>query len=684
MLVDTTAGIRTPRSSLVFSSAPVVNQTLQRSYYQAPASRFVAREDAAILGELVHAHGFDTNVMQRSAWEHQIRTLRPLLTKRSSAHVFFEFAIPRMGKRVDVVLVFGGLIFVVEYKVGSRQFDQHAVEQALDYAVDLKNFHEGSHSRKIIPVLVATKAASRPSNDTWFEDDIAHIQLTNDEGLSNTIDYFVGRYGCAEFIAEGWANSSYKPTPTICEAAQALYAGHRVEEITRFDAGDSNLSRTADSIAKIIEHSKETGRKSICFVTGVPGSGKTLAGLNIANQRLNSHEDEHAVFLSGNGPLVKVLREALARHEVTRARSKSPPQRITKREALTRAATFIQNIHHFRDEYLRTDAPPVEQVVVFDEAQRAWNEQQTSSFMHQRKGIDDFSMSEPSFLLSVMDRRTDWCTVICIIGGGQEINTGEAGIGEWFDALRSSFPHWDAYVSEELTGSDHFGSENLWEHMKGVGVTHDKGLHLAVPVRSFRSEKVSAFIHAVIEGDQSSARSIMSELNDYPIVLTRDIEDARRWLKQKARGSERFGLVASSNAQRLRVIGPDVRVKIDPIYWFLNDREDVRSSYSLEDVATEFDIQGLELDWVAVCWDANFRRNNNRWSLHQFKGTKWTNVKDEFKRIYLVNSYRVLLTRARQGMVICVPEGDETDPTRKPDFYDPIFDYLKSCGIQVI
>jgi len=589
-----------------------------------------------------------------------------------------------MGKRVDVVLVFGGLIFVVEYKVGSRQFDQHAVEQALDYAVDLKNFHEGSHSRKIIPVLVATKAASRPSNDTWFEDDIAHIQLTNDEGLSNTIDYFVGRYGCAEFIAEGWANSSYKPTPTICEAAQALYAGHRVEEITRFDAGDSNLSRTADSIAKIIEHSKETGRKSICFVTGVPGSGKTLAGLNIANQRLNSHEDEHAVFLSGNGPLVKVLREALARHEVTRARSKSPPQRITKREALTRAATFIQNIHHFRDEYLRTDAPPVEQVVVFDEAQRAWNEQQTSSFMHQRKGIDDFSMSEPSFLLSVMDRRTDWCTVICIIGGGQEINTGEAGIGEWFDALRSSFPHWDAYVSEELTGSDHFGSENLWEHMKGVGVTHDKGLHLAVPVRSFRSEKVSAFIHAVIEGDQSSARSIMSELNDYPIVLTRDIEDARRWLKQKARGSERFGLVASSNAQRLRVIGPDVRVKIDPIYWFLNDREDVRSSYSLEDVATEFDIQGLELDWVAVCWDANFRRNNNRWSLHQFKGTKWTNVKDEFKRIYLVNSYRVLLTRARQGMVICVPEGDETDPTRKPDFYDPIFDYLKSCGIQVI
>ena len=661
-----------------------MGQFLKRSYFQASANKFLEREDDAILGELVSSHGFDTDLLQRGAWQHQIQTIRKLLLAFPSTTVFFEFAIPRMGKRADVVLLIGGIIFVVEYKVGEGSYSTHTLEQALDYAVDLKNFHEGSHYQKIVPVLVATEAQPGPINDHWFDDGVSHVQRTNDDSLSGVVDHFITNHGSSGLDHKEWAASTYKPTPTICEAAQALYAGHDVSDISRSDAGAINLSLTTDCISKIVDRSKAAHKKSICFVTGVPGSGKTLAGLNMANQRKKLHEDEHAVFLSGNGPLVTVLREALARDEVDRTNRDPRMEGVTIGTARRNVTPIIQNIHHFRDENLRNDAPPVEQVVVFDEAQRAWDERQASRFMREKRGFDEFSMSEPSFLLSVMDRHRDWCAVICIIGGGQEINTGEAGIGEWFDALREEYSHWDIFVSENLTGSEHFGREDLQDHMKGLKVTYKPNLHLNVSVRSFRAEKVSNLVHALIEGDINSALSLMPTLKDYPIVLTREIDVARRWLRSMARGTERYGLVASSNAQRLRAIGADIRVKIDPANWFLNGNQDVRSSYYLEDVATEFDIQGLELDWVGVCWDANFRRNGNEWSLHQFKGTKWMNVNDPSKRTYLVNAYRVLLTRARQGMVICIPNGEADDPTRKPEYYDPIYNYLRTCGVSEI
>jgi hypothetical protein len=568
--------------------------------------------------------------------------------------------------------------------VGEKGYPRHALDQALDYATDLKNFHEGSHHRKIVPLLVSTKAREKPINDEWYGDGVSHVQCSNDTNLSKVIEYFVSNHGANDLDHAAWIAATYKPTPTICEAAQALYAGHDVSDISRSDAGAINLSKTAECITQIIERSKSSYRKSICFITGVPGSGKTLAGLNLANQRLNSHADEHAVFLSGNGPLVTVLREALARDEVDRIKLDPAQENITKRVALTSASAFIQNIHHFRDENLRTEKAPVEQVVVFDEAQRAWTLRQTSRFMREKRGLDDFSMSEPEFLLSVMDRHSDWCAIICVIGGGQEINTGEAGIGEWFDALRGSFGHWDIFVSEELNNSEHFGGEKIKDHMRGLPVTNEPDLHLNVAVRSFRSEKVSNFVHNLIEGDSASAHSLMSSLDDYPIVLTRNIDTAQNWLRDMARGTERYGLVASSKAHRLRAIGPDVRVSIDPATWFLNDNMDVRSSYYLEDIATEFDIQGLELDWVGMCWDANLRRHSDEWGLFHFKGSKWTKVNDPAKRSYLINSYRVLLTRARQGMVIFVPLGDPNDQTRLPEYYDPIFEYLTECGVPAL
>ena len=661
-----------------------MSQLLQRSYFSGSLAEFIARENEAILGALVSSHPFDTDVLQRGAWRHQIEALKRIAPSLPPSQVFFEFAIPRMGKRADVILLVKGIVFVLEYKVGETGYPNYALAQALDYATDLKNFHEGSHKKKIVPVLVSTKAPMAAIKDEWFNDAVSQPQHANDDSLLEVIKHFIHHHGLSSFDDTAWIASAYKPTPTICEAAQALYAGHNVEDISRSDAGAINLSKTAECISRIIGQSKSKNKKSICFVTGVPGSGKTLAGLNLANHGLKSTDDGSAVFLSGNGPLVTVLQEALARDEVLRTKENMSLDNISKKIALQKAKAFIQNIHHFRDEYLRDGNAPTDKVVVFDEAQRAWTRHQTSRFMREKKGIEDFAMSEPEFLLSVMDRHTDWCAVICVIGGGQEINTGEAGIGEWFNALRDSFSHWNVHASDGLRTSDHFGDENLAVHMGGLITSNEPDLHLNISVRSFRSEKVSNFVHKLIEGDAGEAKAIAASLHKYPIALTRNFETARNWLRLKSRGSERYGLVASSNAQRLRAIGPDVRVKIDPANWFLNNNEDIRSSYSMEDVATEFDIQGLELDWVGMCWDANLRRNDDNWQLFQFKGTKWTNINDSTKQSYLINAYRVLLTRARQGMVIWVPEGDLNDHTRSCSYYDPIAEYLKDCGLEVL
>ena len=415
----------------------------------------------------------------------------------------------------------------------------------------------------------------------------------------------------------------------------------------------------------------------------MPGAGKTLAGLNIANERHNVDEGEHAVFLSGNGPLVEVLQEALAKNEV--AEKKGTAQHITKNQALTKTKAFIQNIHHFRDDALQNDKPPIERVAVFDEAQRAWTLEQTSSFMSRKKGIQGFDMSEPEFLISVLDRHSDWAIIICLIGGGQEINTGEAGLPEWFYAIQKNYSHWDVYVSNKLTDKEYTNGENIYSVLTDSQLSVKDELHLSVSVRSYRSEKLAAFVKAFLDGNTLEAHAIYELLkNNYPIVVTRNIDDAKKWLRSKARGGEGLGITASSGAYRLRPYGIHVKSSIEPKMWFLNDRNDVRSAGFLEEVATEFDIQGLELDWTCVAWDANLRRAGDCWEFKNFRGTEWQNINDEIRKRYLLNTYRVLLTRARQGMVIFVPEGDESDRTRKPDFYDPVFQYLMQCGVACI
>jgi hypothetical protein len=459
------------------------------------------------------------------------------------------------------------------------------------------------------------------------------------------------------------------------EAAQALYRDHDVKDISRSDAGAQNLSHTSDCISQIIETSKRHNRKSICFVTGVPGAGKTLAGLNIATSRAKAHSDEHAVFLSGNGPLVDVLREALARDQSVR-------ELIKKTVAARRVESFVQNIHHFRDEALKTNDAPVEKVVVFDEAQRAWNHAKAADFMRRKKGFADFDMSEPAFLVSVMNRHTDWCVIVCLIGGGQEINTGEAGLAEWLSVMGSHFPDWDVHISNRLDDSDYVWDTPTREALAKVPATRNEALHLGVSIRSFRAEALSEFVGHVVENRPDAARETYASIAEkYPIHLTRDINEARNWLRHKARGSERYGLIASSGAYRLRPEGISIKNKVEAPLWFLNDKSDVRSSFYMEEVASEFDVQGLELDWAGIGWDSDFRYVNGEWRHYNFKGTKWQQVNAVDGRLHLKNKYRVILTRARQGMVIFVPRGDITDPTRPPSFYDETFRFLQRCGL---
>jgi hypothetical protein len=480
-----------------------------------------------------------------------------------------------------------------------------------------------------------------------------------------------------------WERGRYCPTPTIIEAAMALYNDHSVAEITRRDASAINLSQTSEAIAEVIRISRKRSYKSICFVTGVPGAGKTLVGLNVATKHIDKTDDLYSVFLSGNGPLVAILREALARDKVLR--EKEQGRRVKKSSVLSEVKMFVQNVHHFRDDCLNDMSPPREHVALFDEAQRAWNCEQTSAFMRRKKNTPGFDQSEPEFLISCLDRHHDWAVVVCLVGGGQEINTGEAGISEWIESLNRKFEDWHVHISPCLTDSEYGAGGVLQTLSARQNVFYNEHLHLSVSMRSFRAEHVSTLVKQLLDLDIVGARKTLKDISEnYPILITRDISKAKQWLKNKARGSERYGIVVSSQAERLKPYAIDIKSPIDPIHWFLDGKDDVRSSYYLEDVATEFHVQGLELDWVCVTWDADFRYSQDGWVHRSFCGNRWKNINKEERKIYLKNAYRVLLTRARQGMVIVVPPGNIEDKTRDPAFYDPTFNYLSEIGFSIL
>lgn len=657
-----------------------------RAFYSSSIEDFSRALSSEVVGRLKMGavdEGFPPTDAQVYAWSWEVeylqRTLRPW-----PGTIYLEFSIPRMGRRIDAVVLTGPLVLVIEFKVGHSNFEKSAIEQVWDYALDLKNFHEGSHAARVVPVLIVTEGTPSPLTIATHseEDGLLNPRLTTPTGFPGLLQDLFAQHTLPELNPRIWEAGRYRPTPTIIEAAIALYRQHSVADLTRTEAGERDLAVTSRTLNEIIRTARTERRKAICFVTGVPGSGKTLIGLNAATAHLQNSEEPYSVFLSGNGPLVSVLCEALARDHVRSSRESQHP--IHLGEARSRVKAFVQNVHRFRDECLKDPGPPVEHIAIFDEAQRAWNVEQTSRFMRRRKHQMGFSMSEPEFLIQCLDRHHDWAVIICLVGGGQEINTGEAGIGEWISAVNRSFPLWEVYISPTLTDREYTLGGALDALRSHKRIVEREGLHLSTSLRSFRAENISTLVRQILDLDLQGARVSLATAHQFPIRLTRDLTAAKKWVRTKARGSERYGVVVSSQAERLKPHAISVHAPVDPIHWFLGPKEDVRSSFYLEDVATEFHIQGLELDWACVTWDADLRWGREAWEHWSFRGDRWERMRKPERQRYLENAYRVLLTRARQGMVIVVPEGDPDDPTRSPEFYDPTFDYLRMVGFPIL
>lgn len=684
----------------------------KRYYYSDTITDFLQKEDMVVIGKLALAYSHDINDETKMSWLEELRVMRSVLkTYKNRGSVYFEYNIPRMGRRADVIVLIDDVVFVIEFKTRKSKFTHEAVTQVWDYALDLKNFQEGSRNRIMIPVLVAPSEKDKNCQIelSHFEDLVYNPLQVNEKQLSVAIENVVTTIADkAVFLAskdDAWAKSGYEPTPTIIEAAIALYEENTVEDITRHDG---EIDATAVCLERIINECREKRQKAICFVTGVPGAGKTLIGLQTAISQFE--KNEKAVYLSGNYPLVEVLQEALTRDYVRRCKEEG--NRCTKAEAKSKVKAFIQMIHHYRDLYLEgTEVKdnkimpiegyfqshsdkayvPTEHVAIFDEAQRAWTREELARFMKEKKSIKNFPYSEPEYLMSCMDRQADWGLVVCLIGGGQEINKGEAGIVEWLSSINRSFERWHVYMSDKLSDKEYAEGKALDMLQIDESQIHvESALHLSVSMRSFRAEKVSLFVHQLLNLQKEEASSTLRELTNYPIVLTRSLDKAKQWLKSHARGSERYGLLASSKAERLKAISINVRYQPDFVHWFLEEDTDIRSSNALEDTLTEFKIQGLEIDWACVAWDADLRLNDDhtKWQHYQLRsGTKWQNINKPINREYQINAYRVLLTRARQGMVLVVPNGDygvPPDETRKPEWYDGIYNYLKDIGIKEI
>ena len=707
-----------------------------RCLYNGSFEEFLNETEESILGKICQNYHGDIGTSSRNAWGDEISIMKNIISefRVPNSQIIFEYDIPRLGKRIDVVLLLKGIIFCLEFKVGEKHILEADVDQVLDYALDLNNFHKYSQNKVIVPILVATKhnGASSVIQPSGYTDRVMNPLMTGTEGLYSLISMALNSFPKEEAINEKWINSPYAPTPTIIEAAKSLYENHSVEDITRHEADKVYTDRTIAYVLDVIHKSKAKGEKSICFVTGVPGAGKTLVGLDVAVKQTyqggdSPVDDEGAVYLSGNGPLVAVLTEALARDNYEKCKALN--QKKTKTDSKREVGKSIQMIHRYRDNMLhkiknpvengkleidpekaeRNDAAgfgEVEHVAIFDEAQRAWTHERLAAYLKRggtygnKLKVPNFPVSEAAFLIWSLDQREDWATIICLVGGGQEINTGEAGISEWINAINEHFPHWKVYISPMLTEPEY--AEGKVNELLEVNnnVTFSDDLHLKVSLRSYRAEKLSAFVHSVLTFNPN-AKNIYEEIKDnYPIVLTRDMDKAREWLHKKVRGTERTGVLVTKEAARFKPLAIHILETGDEnaVHWFLEDKDDTRSSNYLEDAATEIQVQGLELDYTCLLWDADMRYDNGKWRYYRFNGsTKWIertgkNEKEQEQMKYMLNAYRVLLTRARAGMVICVPKGNSNrtpsgfpeDNTRLPEFYNGTYEYLKSVGLKEI
>lgn len=647
-----------------------------KAYYYNSIPDFIKDDGHSIIGQLVQ-HSFSVEKEQTDAWRYQITELQTRLKASGiTGDIIFEYDIVRLGKRIDVILLIRHMVFSIEFKNGKTVYTAQDAQQAEDYALDIKNFHKESENLYVCPILVATHASKNTKEQELkcYADKQVYLQKENIDSLIPKVSEVASKYGDDEKINfMKWFNSPYCPTPTIIAAAVEAYKSHNISDIARSAAGQNNIEECEKELNFIIDYAKNKHKKCICFVTGVPGAGKTLVGLDVVAKNLDKSKNNMSVYLSGNGPLVEVLQEALIRS--TKVEGKN------KRETQTAVSALIQGSFAFKKAHAYDENPIPENIMIFDEAQRVWNVEKMKS-KHKDDGI---AVSEPYLLYKIMDRKNDWAVMICLVGLGQDIYDGEVGINEWFRCGICDFKNWEMFYSLDIF--DQVEDKNIdRDAIVSCSRCHViPGLHLKTSVRSFRADKQSAFVDNLLDNNHEEAKRIYDKIkNKYPLFLTRDFNLAKRWIRNQVRGSQRCGVLASSSAQRLKPEGIYVPKDIDVKNWFLAPSTDLRSSNKLEVVASEFKIQGLEIDWGLVCWDADLRRKGESWDYYSFRGTKWFRRKKEETQRYLVNSYRVLLTRARQGMIIFIPKGvsEEEDETRSVTYYNGIYNYLKSCGIK--
>jgi len=667
------------------------------AYSNHSISEFLKLSKQEILGELLSKYSsvgrFRT--LERDAaesWKQEIEDLRVALhyvaTELPEAigwTVLLEFPVPRRLKRIDVVILAKDSIFVLEFKQGAATSD--AFWQVWDYALDLADCHVPSRGRQIVPIVVAAAEASNWHHRLDQGGRVQYPLSTTPAGLGRKLlDQYELLHDPKQLAIDikDWDNGLYMPVPTIVEAAIAIFAGMEVREITHSQAGAENLTTAAASLVQAVSEAFSSGQKLICFLTGIPGAGKTLAGLRtVHDPRIATLTGSDPHFMSGNGPLVKVLQEAITRFYLTQGK---------KRQEISRkVSVLIQNVHvmareHWDDPLAR---PPNDRIIVFDEAQRAWNAEKN----RKKFGRD---VSEPEMLLSIMDRHQGWAVIICIIGGGQEIHSGEAGLEEWGRAL-SKFPSWKILASPEaISGGPVVAGSRLTAGIDINGrIELSTDLHLKVPTRSYRAKRLAEWTHYLLKGDLKEARKVAED--GELIYVTRDLNTMKEWLRRHKEGSARTGLVACSSASRLRAYGIETSTDFHRAYpyehWFLNGPEDIRSSFQLEVVATEFEIQGLELDLVGLCWGSDIVWQNGwkarnlrftRWSLTKGSRATWVVEKNPEKIAFAINAYRVLLTRSRQKTIVWVPKGESGDPSLNPAELDWTADALIRAGAVVV
>jgi hypothetical protein len=663
------------------------------AFYRASVLEFLNISESELTGLLTAAYAGSGFAVQRTSqtltWIADVSRLRRVLeivvsqaVEANGWTVLLEFPIPRKEKRIDLVLLTGQTICVLELK--SSEQGRESIQQAEEYALLLHYFHEPSNRRKIVTFVVAPNTRHAPRKSQMFLPIleapaywISRAESIDWEDLSDRLLTLKEDKFTHAIDPVAWDNGNYHPVPTIIEAAQSLQSGLSIREIAHSRAARHDVDRLTDFVHSLIDESRTNSSFAICFITGVPGSGKTLVGLNLAFSKQPSREPIH--FMSGTGPLVMVLQAVLARHHQL-------TEGATSSTARMHAKTLIENVHVFAKHY-SDEAPsavPSNHVIIFDEAQRAWDKAQNLS-----KFKRDYS--EPEMLLNIMGRHQDWAVVVALVGGGQEINNGEAGLGEWGRALASTGKSWNVYASPEaLEGGAAVAGSKLLSGIEGESLNLQRSpqLHLDVSVRSLKADAYSAWVNFVVSGDAKSAAALQIG-TAFPIFVTRSLADTRRLLLENTRGQARCGLVGSSAAARIRGEGlePDSSLHGDYPWdhWFLAGHTDVRSSYQMEVFAAEFEIQGLELDWIGLCWGGDYVWSKTRgtWLTRAFrhgKVSKWSENMKANKRIYRQNAYRVLLTRARQGIVIFVPAGDSNDPTRVPMEFDETAEFLLACG----